>query len=72
MASVVTKFARKCQILENSVFYLGGKKKKSRKKSQKIVKMLYFDIAAKDKKKCALSHYNRICYFRNVILVPGN
>lgn len=49
MASVVTKFARKCQIIENSVFHLGGKKT-SREKSQKIVKILYFDIAAKGKK----------------------
>lgn len=59
MASFVAKFIRKCQIIENSVFHLKrkgkkkGKKKppspKSREKSQEIVKVLYFDIAAKKK-----------------------
>lgn len=47
MASFVAKFIRKCQIIENSVFHLGEKKNPDI--SQKIVKMLYFDIAAKKK-----------------------
>lgn len=46
MASFVSKFVMKRKIIENSVLHW---KKKIREKSQKIVKMLYFDIAAKKK-----------------------
>lgn len=48
MASFDAKFIRKCQVIENRVFYLGKKKTKNQKTLfKKIYKMLYFDIAAK-------------------------
>lgn len=51
MASVVTKFARKCQILENSVFYLGGKKKKHPEKNlRKLSKCCILTLLPKTKK----------------------
>lgn len=47
LTSVVTEFARKCQIIENSVFHLGGKNPE--KNLRKLSKCFILTLVAKEK-----------------------